>query len=321
MSIDPSLFRPEAIDAETVAFNAELERLFAGQPSMHTQDPKQVREERARGMPGRPPIVRSDNAKVRTISGPAGTISLRFFLPPRVDGVYIYFHGGGFVLGSNDAQDARLEAIANNCNVVVVAPSYRLAPENPYPAGPDDCEAAALWLAQNARSEYGTDRLLIGGGSAGAHLAVVSLLRLRDRHGLRPFAAADLVFGWYDVGLTPGAASWGGRNLVLSTPIMHWFADHFVPPERRREPDVSPLYASLASMPPALFTVGTMDVLLDDTLFMYSRWLAAGNEAELAVYPGGVHGFTGLGGVLGRRAAERQDAFIRDAVGARAGIA
>jgi acetyl esterase/lipase len=321
MSLDPSAFRPESIEPETAALIAELEALAASQPPMHTRDPKEVRAEREKGMPGRPPIVRSPNAKVRTIPGPAGQISLRFFLPPRVEGVYLYIHGGGFVLGSNDAQDPRLEAIANNCNVVVVAPSYRLAPENPYPAGPDDCEAAALWLTQNAKAEYGTERLLIGGGSAGAHLAVVSMLRLRDRHGLRPFAAADLVFGWYDVGLTPSAANWGERNLVLSTPIMHWFADHFVPAQRRREPDVSPIHANLRDMPPALFSVGTMDVLLDDTLFMYSRWLAAGNEAEIAVYPGGVHGFTGFGGTLGRRAAERQDAFIRDALGAKARVA
>jgi acetyl esterase/lipase len=203
--------------------------------------------------------------------------------------------------------------------MVVVGTSYRLAPENPYPAGPEDCEAAALWLAQNAASEYGSDRLVIGGGSAGAHLAVVSLLRLRDRHGLQPFSAADLVFGWYDVGLTPSAAKWGERNLVLSTPIMHWFADYFVPKERRRDPDVSPLYADLTGMPPALFSVGTMDPLLDDSLFMYSRWLAAGNEAQLAVYPGGVHGFTGFGGPLGRRSAERQDDFIRQAVRTKAG--
>src|SRR5215216_7522995 len=118
MSLDPSLFQREAIEPETLALIAELEALAATQPPMHTRQPQEVREDRARGMPGRPPIVRSENAKVRTIPGPAGPISLRFFLPQRVEGVYFYIHGGGFVLGSNDAQDPRLEAIANNCNVV-----------------------------------------------------------------------------------------------------------------------------------------------------------------------------------------------------------
>jgi acetyl esterase/lipase len=92
---------------------------------------------------------------------------------------------------------------------------------------------------------------------------------------------------------------------------MQWFADHFVPLERRREPDVSPIYADLHGMPPALFTVGTMDCLMDDSLFMHSRWQAAGNKAQLDVQPGGVHGLTSFPTAVGRRAQANQDAFIK----------
>ena len=83
---------------------------------------------------------------------------------------------------------------------------------------------------------------------------------------------------------------------------MAWFAKSFVPAGNYRDPDVSPLYANLGGMPPALFTVGTLDPLLDDSLFMHGRWLAAGNEGELAVYPGGIHGFTGFPVSIGREA-------------------
>jgi acetyl esterase/lipase len=261
--------------------------------------------------PGGQPIIYSDNAIQRTIAGPAGEIGLRCFIPPRVEGAYLYIHGGGWVLGSNDSSDVRLETIANQSNLAVLSVDYRLAPEHPYPAGPDDCEAAALWLAKNAVSEFGTNRLLIGGDSAGAHLAVVTLVRLRDKHGLTPYSGAVLGYGVFDVAGTPSSRNWGDEAVILSTPVMRWFADHFVPLERRREPDVSPIYADLRDLPPALFTVGTMDPLLDDSLFMHARWQAAGNVSQLDVHPGGVHGLTGFPTAVGRRAVATQDAFIK----------
>jgi acetyl esterase/lipase len=103
---------------------------------------------------------------------------------------------------------------------------------------------------------------------------------------------------------------------VLSTPIIEWFTDHFVAPELRRHPDVSPLYADLSGMPPALFTVGTLDPLLDDSLFMHARWRSAGNASELAAWAGGVHGFIAFPISLAERAHERIVVFLRGALGA-----
>ncbi len=312
MTLDPALFRPEAIDDESKQLIEQLRALAASAPPMYTLAPATVRAARAGGRgPGGQPIVYSDNAVLRTISGPGGEIELRCFIPERVEGVYLYIHGGGWVLGTNDSNDVRLENIARTHNVAVFSVDYRLAPEDPYPAGPDDCEAAALWLAKAAQSEFGTDRLLIGGDSAGAHLAVVALLRLRDRHGLTPYTGAVLGYGYYDPDLTPSAARWGDDAVILSTPSLQWFSDHFVPPALRRDPDVNPLFADLRDMPPALFTVGTMDPLLDDSLYMHARWLAAANHGELDVHPGGVHGLTGFPTQVGRRALARQDAFFK----------
>jgi acetyl esterase/lipase len=155
--------------------------------------------------------------------------------------------------------------------------------------------------------------LLIGGESAGAHLAVVTLLRLRDKHDAAPFSAANLSYGVYDVDGTPSVHRWGERVLILSQPVMQWFGDHYAPPAIRRDPDVSPLYADLRNLPNARFSVGTMDPLLDDTLFMHARWLAAGNEASLEVYPGGTHGFPGNPTALGARARAREEDFLRGA--------
>ena len=199
--------------------------------------------------------------------------------------------------------------IATTANAAVISVDYRLAPEHPFPAGPDDCEAAALWLRN-----HGAERLTIGGGSAGGHLAAATLLRLRDRFGDTGFLAADLVFGVYDLGMTP-SQRYATESPVIPTATMAWFYDHFVPDASRlRDPDMSPLYADLRALPPALFTVGTLDPLLDDTLFMAQRWSAAGNDAQLAVYPGGLHGFVGQPIAIAAEARQRSASFLASAI-------
>ena len=306
----PALFSPDAIAPEVRAFNEQVEQMLATVPAVHTVPPEMTREARESGRGAFGPIVLSEMAQERTIPGPSGEVPIRVFVPDAVRGVYLHIHGGGWTLGRAHHQDARLEEVARRCDVAVVSVDYRLAPEHPYPAGPDDCEAAALWLVTNARREFGAERIVVGGESAGAHLSAVTLLRLRDRHGYRDFAGANLVYGAYDLTFTPAVANWGDRNLILSTPIIRWFCDNFVPEDKRRDPDVSPLYADLRDLPPALFSVGTLDPLLDDSLFMYSRWVASGNDADLAVYPGGIHGFDAFPTSLARNALERMEQFI-----------
>lgn len=85
-----------------------------------------------------------------------------------------------------------LERIANNTGQAVVSADCRLAPEHPYPAGPDDCEAAALWLVRNGKTEFGTDILTIDGEFAGGHLSIVTILRMRDPHGCAMFRGANM---------------------------------------------------------------------------------------------------------------------------------
>jgi acetyl esterase/lipase len=188
---------------------------------------------------------------------------------------------------------------------------YRLAPEHPYPAAWDDAETAAVWLARHAEEEFGTGILAIGGESAGATLAAATLLRLRDRHSFTGFRAANLSFGNYDMSMTPSQTLLGRDAYPICTDAIEFCTNSFAPDRhQRRNPDVSSLYADLRDLPRALFTVGTLDPFLDDTLFMHARWVAAGNQAELAVYPGGTHGFTGFPLSIARQANERIDAFL-----------
>jgi len=288
---DPKRYLADVVDPVTRQLTEAIEKILAQTTPIHLLAPSAIRAARERGEGVWGPVVTVDEARVRKIPGPAGEIGVRVIAPDEPRGVYLHFHGGGWALGAAHHQDVPNQRIAQATGLAVVSVDYRLAPEDPYPAGPDDCEAAALWLVEHAQREFGTKRLVIGGESAGAHLSVATLLRLRDRHGLAPFAAANLLFGAYDLSLTPSARRWGERNVVLSTPIIEWCIQHFVPEPLRRHPDVSPLYADLAGLPPALLTVGTDDPLLDDSLFLHARWLAAGNQARLSVWPGGIHGF------------------------------
>jgi acetyl esterase/lipase len=230
----------------------------------------------------------------------------------------LHIHGGGWFQGSADMMDAALERRADTLGVAIASVEYRLAPEHPYPAAPDDCEAAAAWLAKNAKGELGAELRLVGGESAGAHLSAVTCLRMRDRHGFR-FAGANLVYGAYDLSGVPSHHAFDGRGLVLDGRAIEAFTEMFVPDASlRRHPDVSPLYADLRGLCPALFTVGTLDPLLDHSLFLWTRWLAAGNRAELEVFPGGPHGFDAFPAPEGARAQAAMDAFLAGCLAAEA---
>lgn len=315
--LDPALFRPDAISDETRGINDFIIKAFADLPEWWDVGAATVREARARGEGGFPLPPKSERARVIEIDGKGGhKVALRIVAPENPKGVYLHIHGGGWVLGASDQQDPMLERIAKNTGLACVSVEYRLAPEHPYPAGPDDCEAAAVWLVKNAKREFGTDVLTIGGESAGGHLSAVTLLRMRDRHGFTGFAGANLVFGAFDMTMTPSQRAFGNERLVLRTVDIQQFGDAFLPNgEDRRDPDISPLYADLKDMPPALFTVGTRDALMDDTLFMYTRWVGAGRAAELGVYPGGAHGFVAFPGEIARAANEQADAFLRRVTG------
>jgi acetyl esterase len=266
-------------------------------------------------------VLRSEMAVDREISGPVGPIRLRTFVPEEVNAVFLHIHGGGFVTGSPEMTDLLHETLSKDLDLAFVSVDYRLAPEHPYPAGPDDCEAAALWLLEHAERELGSARLLIGGESAGAHLAACTLLRMRDRHdAVDRFCGANLVFGIYDLGGTPSQRGVPERPDLLTAELIEYFADLFTSgrsPEQRRDPDISPLYADLRGLPPALFTVGAVDHLVDDTLFMAARWELAGNDTELLVYPEGPHGCIGMPSVLERWFPQLTDFLRRAAAGSR----
>ena len=305
-----------AVD-EVRTFNRELEATLATTAPAHLVPPDETRRARREGRGIFPAPVFLPQARDLQIPGRGGDIRLRVLAPTSgtPTGAYLHLHGGGFVLGAADMQDTALQQLADATGLTAVSVDYRLAPEHPFPAGPDDCEDAAIWLLDRGAVTLGVPgRVAIGGESAGACLAALTLLRLRGRGHGGAIAGANLMYGVYDQSMTPSQRLWGDRYLVLSTPLIRWFGDCFLPGwdlERRRDPSVSPLYADLHDLPPAIFTVGTLDPLLDDTMFMEARWRRAGNRAELHVVPDAVHGFTGYPLVVTAEATGRVAAFLR----------
>lgn len=303
---------PDQAPIEVLEFNDEIARTTRDLPKIWDVGAAAARQAREEGKSVFGPLRPSPRAETIEIEGRGAPIPLRIIRPRgETRGVYLHIHGGGWVLGGAHHIDPLHEGIADNCRLTVVSVDYRLAPEHPYPAGPDDCESAALWLVENTSEQFGSNRLFIGGESAGAQLAAVTLLRLRDRHQLAPFSAAVLTYGCFDLRGTPSLAGYGDLPLILNTPVIRWFVEQFVPAGNDlTEPDISPLFANLSGMPPALFTVGDHDPLLDDSLFMSRRWEQAGNHATLEVWPGAIHAFDYFDTDYGRKARDRVHGFL-----------
>lgn len=306
--VDPKVFDPAALGPEIHEFHQKLMDIMRGAPKWYEVGAQKYREMRANGETPLPGITLIDTAQdVDVPSRDAGrNIPCRLVKPTNdkpVSGVYLHVHGGGWVLGSEKGQDPVLQDLANTNGVVMLSVGYRLAPEHPFPAGPNDCYDVAEWLVDNAEAKFGAPLKYVGGESAGGHLSMQVALHLLQhkeaRYNSFQFKGLLLHFGSYDLTWAPSAYLFNPPEvLVLDKDLMDHYADVFVPgmsEEERKHPSVSPLYADLqrlrGRLPPALFTCGTSDCLLDDTIFMSAKYQMAGGETDVRIVPGAVHGY------------------------------
>ena len=246
------------------------------------------------------PVAFKGGIEDRRLPGaPGGGLPVRVYAPVREDGgdplpLLVYFHGGGFVVGSPDYTEVATRILAMSTPAVVVSVDYRMAPEHPHPAAVDDCEFAVNWCFENADSLGARlGPVAVAGDSAGGNLGAV--VAQRDfSAGRRRIGLQVLIYPWVDATRTDHASQIAfGRGYGLTTKDLEDCLRHYVPVGTdRANPDLSPLRAkSLTGLPPAYVITAGFDVLRDEGIEYSVALKAAGVEVRHVNEPAMPHGF------------------------------
>ena len=225
--------------------------------------------------------------------GPHGDLALRLFdaRAHRQPGpVVVFYHGGGFAVGSIDTHAGLAAEIARQLDLPVVSVEYRLAPENPWPAAPDDAEAAARWIAANGAA-FGRELsgLILCGDSAGGNLAIVTALALRDRPAALPVRLQILLYPGVDRSGTYQSRAMFAQGYGLDGAEMAMFDQHYAAdPEHPRN---SPLRADQCGMPATLVVTAGLDPLRDEGRAYAAATVLAGVPTVFHEAMGNIHGF------------------------------
>jgi len=259
-----------------------------------------------KGMKGAAPMLEDVND--RSIDGPAGSIPIRVYTPAKSGAgsgpfpVLVYFHGGGFVIATNDTYDASARALAKQANCVVVAVEYRKAPENKYPAAVDDAFAAYQWVVNNASEIQGdASRIAVAGESAGGNLATVTAMKAKQNNVQLPVFQL-LIYPLVSDDQTTESYKKYEKAKPLNKAMISWFSKHYLPnPATAADPLVSPLKATkeqLAGLPPAFVITAEIDPLRSEGEAYAKALKAAGVEVEYKNYPNVTHEFFGMAPVV-----------------------
>jgi acetyl esterase/lipase len=239
-----------------------------------------------------PPIARTED---RTIAGPRGDIPIRIYTP---EGdapmpIMVYYHGGGWVIGSIDITDRPIRTLAQTTRSIVVSVEYRMAPEDKFPASIDDCFAATVWTAEHAQ-ELGGDpeRLVVIGDSAGGNLAAAVALQAREQGGPR-VAYQVLIYPVTDFDFDRPSCIENADGYLLTRNSMRWFWGHYLNSDADGDDwRASPMRAAdLSNLPPALVVTCEFDPLRDDGQAYAQRLRDAGVPVKEHRFDGMIHGF------------------------------
>lgn len=306
------------LDPQAKAFLDGLKA--ANAPAFHQLPVPKARAGYLRTVPlaGKPEeVARVEN---RTIRGPGGELPVRIYWPAG-DGpfpLFVFFHGGGWVIGNLDSHDPLARSLTNRAGCVTVAVDYRLAPEHPFPAAVDDCVAATEWAAANADAlNADASRLAIGGDSAGGNLAAV-VAQIACERGGPPIVFQVLIYPRTRHGIDTPSARDNASGYGLSQDDAAWFQGHYLPNAADAgDPKASPLEAAdLSGLPPAFVVTAEYDLLRDEGELYAERLRQAGVPAEVKRYDGMIHGFLQLGGIMdqGRQGVDDAGAALRAAL-------
>jgi epsilon-lactone hydrolase len=249
-------------------------------------------------------------AKTETID--AGGVKAEWISAPgaAADRAILYFHGGGYVLGSIHSHRDMCERLSRAAQARVLALDYRLAPEHPFPAAVDDARAAYRWLLKQGLQRK---RIALAGDSAGGGLTFATLLALKQYGDPMPACAVPLS-PWVDLeGTGDSMTSKDGDDPMVHKNMIEQMAKTYVPSGDLRNPLAAPLYGDLRGLPPLLIQVGSRETLLDDAVRMADKAKKAGVEVELDVWNGQIHVWQIFASRLdeGEQAIQKIGAFIK----------
>ena len=253
--------------------------------------------DRPLGLAPPPDVTRTEDI-VLALS--ARDINTRLYVP-EISGtsppLTLYFHGGGWVIGTLDTHDATCRALARSSGSAILSVDYRLAPEHPFPAGLEDCYEALLWASGSSRlGGIDTARLAVAGDSAGANLAAATAILARDRGGPR-LAHQLLVYPVADRNFERDSyLAYGGGDFFLTTEAMGWFWDAYLRGSRSPDLHLASIVTApdLAGLPSATIIAAEYDPLHDEGRDFGERLSKAGVPTEVWVASGMVHGFFSL---------------------------
>ncbi len=238
-------------------------------------------------------VAKVDNVKIPVDGGEE--IGLRIYTPEGNGPfpVFVYYHGGGWVLGDLEVIDPILRSVTNETGALVVSVDYRLAPEYKFPIPAEDCYTATKWVAENiAKYKGDPNQIAVGGDSAGGNLAAVVPLMAKDRGG-PTIQLQVLLYPVTNNSFDTKSYLENGKGNYLETSAMHWFSkQYFNGEEDKLNPYASPLLAEdLSGLPPALIFTAEYDVLRDEGEAYATRLEEAGVPVELTRFNGQIHGF------------------------------
>ena len=287
-----------ALDVATATFYEEM--IKGSDPdakAMHEGTPEEARAYRAELAALNGPAPRMARVEDHTIEQPDGSFQVRVLVPLEpAAGVIVYYHGGGWVVGSIDESETLGRKLAERTSCAVVLVDYRLAPEHRYPVAVDDSYAALEWAAEHMNEIAGGEvPLIVAGDSAGGNLSAVMSLRARDRNGPN-IAMQVLIYPVTDANFDRPSYLDPENQLMLTRDSMIWFFDHYIPDTAQRtEPEASPIYAEdLSGLPPAVVLTAEHDPLRDEGEEYAQRLEDAGVEVELQRHLGQMHAFFAL---------------------------
>jgi phosphinothricin tripeptide acetyl hydrolase len=227
----------------------------------------------------------------------------------RDDVAIVYFHGGGYVMGSLDTHRGHCARISRAARARVLSVDYRLGPEHPHPAAVEDAVAAVRFARA---SGFAPARTAVAGDSAGGGLTLATLVALRDAGDPLP-AAGLCISPWTDLALAGDSiATKADEDPMVRAADLQRMADAYLAGRDAKTPLASPLYADLAGLPPLLLQVGSAEILLDDAVRAAERARSAGVEATLRVWPEMIHVWHAFADLLpeGREAVDELAAFF-----------